>query len=134
MAILANRRNLFQSSPKVRIKPNMSKEQRDTDKVLLKERKLIIHNSATRRDVKVRGNRLYVGQRLHGTANTHSFPKYPTLGDSAPLLNKQIPTQGTSTVLFEQTDENQASFFPKCLTPTSTHPNHSWILEFQKSG
>ena len=82
--------NLSQSSPKVRIKPNMTKKHRDTEKVLLKERKSLLDNGATRKDVKIRGNRLYVGQRLHGTANSHSFIKSPTLGDSASSLNELV--------------------------------------------
>ena len=112
----------------------MAKEQRDTEKVLLKERKSLIDNGATRRDVKIMGNRLYVGSRLRGTANTHSFSKCPTLEDSAPLVNKLIPTQDTSTVLFEQTDENQASSQPtlNILITIVNPPDNSfpkaWLL------
>ena len=77
MTIIAKRKNLSQSSLKVLIKLDMTKEQRDTERVLLKERRSLLDTGAVRKDVKIRGNDLYVGQRLHGTANTHSFIKSP---------------------------------------------------------
>ena len=48
---------------------------------------MLIDNGTDRKEVRIRGNHLYVGQRLHGPVNNHSFVKSPTLGDFDPSSN-----------------------------------------------
>ena len=81
MSILANRKNLSQSFPHVLIKPDMTKEQRDIEHILLKERKALIASGKHRQDIKLKGNRLFLLERLYGTANSQSFIKSPALSD-----------------------------------------------------
>ena len=125
--ILAKRQNLARNS-KIGIKPDMTKEEREVEQVLLRERRSLIDNGTSSKDIKIRGKRLFIGQRLHGTVDdSHSFCRYPTIGDSNSSLddiaNENRPTPNHT--MDEQNDQSMYSLTgsdPVPLPNTVTQP------------
>ena len=84
--ILANRHKLPRSPNNVKsyvsIKPFMTKTERLTESTLLKERRALIESGTDRRDIKIRGNSLYVNNRKFGTANELNFSPLSNASES----------------------------------------------------
>ena len=68
--ILSKKRNLHQP---YFIKPDMSREQRKQETVLIRERWNLIQSGIPRNEVKFRNARLYVKNKLHGSVVDSSF-------------------------------------------------------------
>ena len=72
-SILLNRRNLSRH-PTVSIKPNLSKEQRKVESILLRKRwELINEYDHERGDIKIKGNSLFVKNRKHGPVHNLEY-------------------------------------------------------------
>ena len=83
--ILAKRGSL--SSPGIRIKPDLSADERKSLSLLLAERKALIDSNMPRSAIKIRENRLYVNNLLHASVSDGALLKHPTLGDLSPRLH-----------------------------------------------
>ena len=57
----------------IRIKPDMTPEERHNESVLLKERWALIQKNIDRKVIKIRGRRLFVNNKLHGEVKNSSF-------------------------------------------------------------
>ena len=71
-SILANRAKLA-NMPGISIKPDMTPEQRKTEKILLYEGKKLIQNGTDKKIIKLRGNCLYVQGQKHGSVTNFVF-------------------------------------------------------------
>lgn len=71
-SILANRAKLA-NMPGISIKPDMTQEQRKTEKILLHERKKLIQNGTDKKIIKLRGNCLYVQGQKHGSVTNFVY-------------------------------------------------------------
>ncbi len=60
-SILSARRNLSSLAPRVFIKPDLSKEDRLVEQLLLKERRVLIDSGVDRTSIKIRGNTIQRG-------------------------------------------------------------------------
>ena len=69
-SILSNRESL--SSP-IYIKPDMTKEERHRESVLLKERWNLIQSGVPKKVIRIQGSRLYVRNALHGQLKNSMF-------------------------------------------------------------
>ena len=74
-AILSNRSNI---SPPVVIKPDMSKEDRVDESILLSERWNLIQSGTDRKFIKIRNKQIFVNNRLHGSILASKFSKVNT--------------------------------------------------------
>ena len=68
--VLANKSSLNSS---ISIKPDMTIEERKTENALLKERRSLINNGTERKHIKIRGNCLFVHNKLHGSVRDFQF-------------------------------------------------------------
>lgn len=72
----------------IHIKPDLPPEARRVQSLLLKERwSLIDQVSIDKKSIKLRGNSLFIGERLHGRVQGNEFVRCDSLGDVAPALN-----------------------------------------------
>ena len=62
----------------------MSREERNIENALLKERRSLIDSGIERKFIKIRGNSIYVKDKLHGLVQNSQFNTVPTHND-APL-------------------------------------------------
>ena len=51
----------------------MTTEERDNEKVLLKQRWLLLQKSIDRKQIKIRGNSLYLNNKLYGKVSQGQF-------------------------------------------------------------
>ena len=105
-SILSKKRNL--SNP-YSLKPDMSSEQRLQESVLMKERWILVQAGTERRNIRIRGNSLYVCGNLHGwvinskfehIAEASSLPQNTSNSPrcSSPIVqqDQQLPVFATS--------------------------------------
>ena len=71
-SILGNRRKLA-DKPGISIKPDMTKEQRQVESLLLKERRALTEDGTDKSLIRIRGNALYVKSNLHGSVVNSKF-------------------------------------------------------------
>ena len=78
------------STNSIRIKPDLSQEERRIASVVLSERRSLIDSGSIvdKTAIKVRGPRLFVGRRLHGEVINGVFHWSNSLGNHAPILHK----------------------------------------------
>lgn len=69
--ILSSRSSLGEST--ISIKPVMSKHEKFTESLLLKERKSLIESGVSRKDIKIRKNQLFLRSELHGEVSGSSL-------------------------------------------------------------
>ena len=86
LSILASRQKLVQSeTPGVFIKPHQSPYERSTEATLLHQRKLLIQSGTDKKDIKIRGNSIFVRKIKYGSANASDFklhtPVIPTVSE-----------------------------------------------------
>lgn len=98
-AILANRKKLAES-PGVSIKPDMSKEERLTESILLKVRWELINSGMERNKIKIRGKSLFLDNRLHGSVIDSKYMPHDTNGNSA------APPNGEANSANQQLDSD----------------------------
>ena len=77
--ILLNRGNI---SPPIVIKPDMSKEERDIESVLLRERWNLIQSGIDRKLIKISNKHIYVNNQLYGSIHDSRFTKITTSSES----------------------------------------------------
>lgn len=77
--ILLNRGNI---SPPIVIKPDMSKEERDIESVLLRERWNLIQSGTDCKLIKISNKHIYVNNQLYGSIHDSRFTKITTLSES----------------------------------------------------
>lgn len=76
----------FSTNP-IKIKPDLPPEQRKIRSILLTERRSLIDNHHTdSKSIRLRGDCLYLGNRLHGKVIDGSMVGSDSLGDHAPAL------------------------------------------------
>ena len=57
----------------IRIKPDMNPEERHTESLLLKERWTLMQKEIDRKLIKIRGNKIFVNNKLHGEVQNRNF-------------------------------------------------------------
>lgn len=85
--ILSKRLSL--STNTIRIKPDLSPEERHIASIVLSERKSLIESGSVvdKTSIKIRGPRLFIGRRLHGEVINGTFHRSNSLGNHAPILH-----------------------------------------------
>ena len=74
LSILASRQKLVQSeTPGVFIKPHQSPLERSTEATLLRQWKLLIESGTDKKDIRIRGNSIFVRKIKYGSANASEF-------------------------------------------------------------
>ena len=77
------------------IKQDLSKEERSINSILLKERyRLVSEDNVEKGVIKIRGPRIFVNNRPHGTVQSGTFITSNSLGATAPSLN--LTSNGSS--------------------------------------
>ena len=61
--ILYNRSNIAEG---IQVKPDMNREERHRESILLKERWSLMHSGIDKKHIKIRGTKLFLKDRLHG--------------------------------------------------------------------
>ena len=67
----------------------MTKTERLTESTLLKERRALIESRTDMRDIKIRGNPLYVNNKKFGTANELNFTPLSNASESVNCPDKE---------------------------------------------
>lgn len=67
--ILSSRRQLQHVVPRISIRPDMSKEERQLENILLKERRALIDSGVPRESIKLRGKTLFKDNKKYGTVD-----------------------------------------------------------------
>ena len=57
----------------ISIKPDMTRDERETEQALLKERRRLIDSGVERKDIKIHSSSLYVNNKLHGSVQNSQF-------------------------------------------------------------
>ena len=111
-SILSKKRNL--SNP-YSLKPDMSSEQRLQESVLMKERWILIQAGTERRNIRIRGNSLYVCGNLHGRVINSKFEhiaeasSLPQNTSNSPRCNSPIVQQDQQLPVFATSPANKLS-------------------------
>ena len=108
--ILSNR-SFLPASSTISIKPHLSHSKRVTESILLKERRALINENVSRNSIKLRGNHIFINEKLHARVLDGVLVRGHTLGDYSNEL------QGLSG------DATQAS--PSSSTSTNRPPTAS---------
>ena len=87
-AVLAKRASPDLLAEGLRIKPDLTKEQRDAEHLLLYERRLLIDAGTESRLIRIRGNSLFIGPRRHASVRHGALHKSDSLGDHAHELDE----------------------------------------------
>ena len=83
LSILTSRQKLSQSNtPRVFIKPHQSPIERTTEATLLRQRKLLIESGTDKKDIRIRGNSIFVKKKKYGSASASDFKLYVHTGSS----------------------------------------------------
>ena len=88
--VLSSKRSI--TSSEITIKPDMTYEERKTETVLLKERRTLINQGVERKHIRLRGNSIYVNNKLHGTVQNFELSKQQLPMDTTTVPNAQ-PSQ-----------------------------------------
>ena len=89
-SILSNRKLL---KSKISIKPNMTPEERNNEKILLAEHWSLLQREVNREIIKIRGN-IFVNNKIHGKVKQGQFclSNIPTSDSTQPSTNTLTPT------------------------------------------
>ena len=68
--VLSNKKSLTSG---VSIKPDLTLEERKIENALLKERRRLIDSGTERKFIRIRGNSLYLNNKLHGIVQNFEF-------------------------------------------------------------
>ena len=79
--VLSNRASI--KSSQISIKPDLTKDEREINNILLKERRALINDGIERKNIMMRGNTLYLNKKPYGFVQNSNFCKSSyTAGDS----------------------------------------------------
>ncbi len=86
LLILTNRFKLA-ATPEVSVKPDMTKDERSIESILLKERRRLINRGTESRTIKIRGKSLLISNKRHGYVENMEFHNTiePSLEDNQPI-------------------------------------------------
>ena len=84
-SILSNRKKLSEDPKhrKIFIKRDMSKQERQNERLLLKERYQLIEAGTSRKDLRIRGNKLLVKNEVYGSVVENKFVRASSLSSDA---------------------------------------------------
>ena len=84
-SILSNRKKLSEDPKhrKISIKRDMSKQERQNERLLLKERYQLIEVGTSRKDLRIRGNKLLVKNEVYGSVVENKFVRASSLSSDA---------------------------------------------------
>ena len=95
--ILANRAKLA-STPGITIRPDLTKQERATESLLLKEQRLFINAGTEKKKIKIRGNTLFVNNTKFGSVTNSEFLRtissLSILEPSSSLLDEHPNSRG----------------------------------------
>ena len=123
-SILSNRGVL---RPPIRIKPDMSPEERLRDSALLKERWSLIQSGVSRNDIKIRKAHLYVKNKIYGQYKNskfvHSISPTPNPAETSPGQSSIVPSGDSDTVcqLLSSPTSPVSTIVPTNLLNSSIH-------------
>lgn len=110
--VLANRKKLAQR-PEISVKPDLSREARQIQSILLKERRAKITSGTSPHSIKLRNDSLYIDGRKHGIVVDSTYQQCPLISDFIPPIN-------TCNV----TSHPEASMSEATSNPVSTSNHH----------
>ena len=107
----------------IRVRPDLSPDARQIRSLLLAERRsLIDHDAIDSRNIKLRGNCIYIGDRLHGQVQNGTLMRRDSLGNHAPAL--QAVAESVQSQLRPITDASSTLDNDSLLTvSTSSSPD-----------
>ena len=103
--VLSNKDSLTASQ--ISIKRDMSPEERTVENALLKERRRLIDSGTERKFIKIRGNSLYVRNKLHGLVQDSQF--HMATNSSSVSTVSQIPVSSTEDAIQMETLDLQSA-------------------------
>ena len=112
VSVLSNRHKLS-SFPGIRLKPDLSPEERKRESLLLKERWELINNGISKTTIKIRGNNLYVSSKKYGSVRNCEFHLSPV---NTPEENSERSTVDLS--VNKPNDEEQANSVYTVFSPS----------------
>ena len=92
LSILSKRAKLS-SIPGISIKPDMTKEQRKIESILLRERWILIQSGVHRRCIRLRGDSIFVNNKKHGSVADNEFVPFASV---SPVLERIVPASSAS--------------------------------------
>ena len=101
--VLSKKDSLASSLQHVSIKRDMSLEERQIENALLKERRSLIDSGIERKFIKIRGNSLYVKNKLHGIVQGSQFHT------TVPKTLEHNKTQASTAQISGSADQTSAS-------------------------
>ena len=126
-SIFSKKRNLTHPYS---IKPDMPRDQRLLESVLMKERWSLIQSGTSRKDIRIKGNFLYVHGKLHGRVSNLKF-EHETHNDGASLVDHAISPRCNSPIVQQDQQSSHhvhtspASDKSTTSTVVNTYPQHS---------
>ena len=100
---------MYMSTTGIKIKPDLSPEDRLTESLLLIERRSLIDSGSVRAPIRIRGTQLFVGDRLHGKVINGVFHRSNSLGNHASSLNNLGNSPGSQSPPSSPTSSPPAS-------------------------
>ena len=92
--VLSNKGSLTSSA--ISIKPDMTRVERKTEQVLLKERRHLIDSGTECRFIRIIGNSLYVNRKLHGSVRNSQFCPAASSDTVEPMSAMSVDSNSTS--------------------------------------
>ena len=120
--ILAKRNYL--AKEKIFIKPDQSPEQRSMEAILLKERRSLINSKINTKQIKIRGPKLYIGNRVYGRVTDGVFTSHLSLEDLAPQLTS-IGTPDKTVQSDDAVTQHHCTSQSESNAPSSVCLNHN---------
>ena len=122
--VLSNRHKMSKvDHPNVFIKPFMTNAERKVESLLLKERRTLIDSGVERKQIKIRGNSLYINKTKVGSANEDIFIRCQQLQDQS---HDPTPTCRDTNNVLSATASNAANHAANTTNDVrSTNDDHS---------
>ena len=135
-SLLSNRKKLSESQEynKISIKRDMSKQERQEESLLLKERFAFISAGTHRRDIKIRRNQLLVKNRVVGSVinlefvadpSSSSHQSHPCPTDEASLPSQHTVTQSSNSLTAFSLTQPQIISHTTTENPSPSHHSPS---------
>lgn len=118
------------------IKPDMSRTQRLQESILMRERWHLIQSGVSRKSIRVRGDSLYVSNKLHGRVSNFKF-EHAATDSGASCLTQTSSPRSTSPIVQPIVQHINPSDFPVHNTstpPPATSPVNNSCLQDTPSG
>ena len=94
-AIMSCKSRFHSGNSSIMIKHDLSKEERQLESLLLRERRRLIDDGFERKHIRIRGTKLFLHSKLIGQASSTGFIVHPGQGDIAPVSDSSVNASDT---------------------------------------